>query len=142
MGNDSKLAIAIRKSSKAFTGMLPVLLATILLVGLVIASVPASWYVSLFHGNEYVNSVIGSLIGSISAGNPIVSYIIGGEMLDQGVSIMAVTAFIVSWVTVGIVQLPAEIAILGKRFALCRNGLAFVSSLVVAIIVTTLIRML
>jgi uncharacterized membrane protein YraQ (UPF0718 family) len=89
-----------------------------------------------------VNSVIGSLLGSVSAGNPIVSYIIGGELLDQGVSITAVTAFLVAWVTVGLVQLPAEMALLGKRFALYRNGFAFISSMVVAIVVTTLMRML
>jgi len=55
-------------------------------------------------------------------------------MLSQGVGLIAVTAFIVSWVTVGIIQLPAESAILGKRFALLRNLTAFVFSIIVAII--------
>jgi uncharacterized membrane protein YraQ (UPF0718 family) len=142
MGNDSKLKPAVRKSAKAFGGMFPVLLGTILLVSLVIASVPMSWYTSLFRGNEYLHSVIGSLLGSVSAGNPIVSYIIGGELLDQGVSLTAVTAFLVAWVTVGFVQLPAEITILGKRFALYRNGLAFVSSIIVAIVVTAFMHVL
>jgi uncharacterized membrane protein YraQ (UPF0718 family) len=142
MGNNSKFGRAVQASVKAFKNMFPVLLGTILLVSLVIALVPMSWYASLFRWNEYVNSVIGSLLGSVSAGNPIVSYIIGGELLDQGVSITAVTAFLVAWVTVGLVQLPAEMALLGKRFALYRNGFAFISSMVVAIVVTTLMRML
>jgi uncharacterized membrane protein YraQ (UPF0718 family) len=142
MGNNSKFGRAVQTSVKAFKNMFPVLLGTILLVSLVIALVPMSWYASLFRWNEYVNSVIGSLLGSVSAGNPIVSYIIGGELLDQGVSITAVTAFLVAWVTVGLVQLPAEMALLGKRFALYRNGFAFISSMVVAIVVTTLMRML
>ena len=84
--------------------------------------------------NSFLDSFIGSLVGSISAGNPITSYIFGGEMLSQGVGLIAVTAFIVSWVTVGIIQLPAESAILGKRFALLRNLTAFVFSIIVAII--------
>ena len=54
------------------------------------------------------DTVIGSAIGSIAAGNPIMSYIIGGELMKEGVSLFAITAFIVTWVTVSIVQFPAE----------------------------------
>ena len=75
----------------------------------------------------------GSTVGSISAGNPITSYIIGGELLKEGISLFAVTAFITAWVTVGIIQLPAEASILGKRFALARNILSFIFSIIVAI---------
>ena len=32
--------------------------------------------------------------------------LLGGELLDKGVSLVAVTAFLVSWVTVGSIQLP------------------------------------
>jgi len=72
------------------------------------------------------------MIGSISAGTPIVSYILGGEMLKQGISLIAVTAFLVTWVTVGFIQIPAESIILGKRFAIWRNLSAFVLSIIVA----------
>ena len=77
---------------------------------------------------------IGSFIGSISAGNPITSYIFGGELLSQGISLLAVTAFIVAWVTVGFIQLPAESIILGRKFAILRNLSAFVLAIVVAVI--------
>ncbi len=55
-------------------------------------------------------------------------------MLVYGVSLFAVTAFITSWVTVGLVQLPAEIAALGKKFALVRNVLSFITSIAIAIL--------
>ncbi len=48
---------------------------------------------------------------------------------------MAVTALIVSWVTVGSIQLPAEIQTFGARFALIRNGLAFIFTLIVSYLV-------
>nr|CBH37729.1 hypothetical protein BSM_12060 [uncultured archaeon] len=32
------------------------------------------------------------------------SYIIGGELMKEGVSLFAITAFIVTWVTVSIVN--------------------------------------
>jgi hypothetical protein len=50
-----------------------------------------------------------------------------------------VTAFLVAWVTVGIIQLPAEIMMLGKRFAITRNILSFIFSILVAIMTVLII---
>ena len=85
---------------------------------------------------------MGSMIGSISTGNPITSYIIGGELLKEGVSLFAVTAFIAAWVTVGVIQLPAEAAILGKRFALTRNALSFIFAILVALATVVTLRVI
>jgi len=122
------------KAAKGLWVAFPMILGTILLISLISVLVPKSFYISVFSQNSFLDSLIGSLIGSISAGNPITSYIFGGEMLGQGVGLIAVTAFLVAWVTVGIIQLPAESAILGKRFALFRNFTAFILAIVVAII--------
>ena len=62
------------------------------------------------------------------------SYIIGGEQMFQGVSMLAITAFIVAWVTVGVIQLPAEALMLGKRFALLRNVISFITAVIIAIL--------
>ena len=78
--------------------------------------------------------MIGALLGSVSAGNPITSYILAGEFLKQGVSLLAVTAFILAWVTVGLIQLPAESLMLGKKFAVARNTVSFVTAIAVAIL--------
>ena len=61
-------------------------------------------------------------------------YVIGGEMLEQGVSLFAMTAFITAWVIIGLVQLPAEMAALGKKFALIRNALAMVLCIAISIL--------
>ena len=55
-------------------------------------------------------------------------------MLKQGISLLAVTAFLVAWVTVGLVQLPAEAMLLGKKFAIIRNITSFVFAIIVAVI--------
>jgi len=130
----NEMSDAIVKVARGLWKSFPMILGTILLVSLISVLVPGSFYVSVFSKNVFLDSLIGSLIGSISAGSPITSYIFGGEMLSQGVGLIAVTAFLVSWVTVGVIQLPAESAILGKRFALLRNFTAFVLAIVVAII--------
>jgi len=134
MKDNNTFTQSTQKAAKGLWNAFPMILGTVLLISLISAIVPKSFYVSVFSKNSFLDSFIGSLVGSISAGNPITSYIFGGEMLSQGVGLIAVTAFIVSWVTVGIIQLPAESAILGKRFALLRNLTAFVFSIIVAII--------
>ena len=120
------------KTANSLNNIIPILLGTILLVSLSDALVPRSFYVKLFGSNHFASLFIGDVLGSVSAGNPIVSYVLGGEMLKQGIGLMAVTAFILSWVTIGLIQLPAESMILGKRFAIARNATAFILSLMVA----------
>jgi len=130
----NKMSDAIAKAARGLWKSFPMILGTILLVSLISVLVPSSFYISVFSKNVFLDSFVGSLIGSISAGSPITSYIFGGEMLNQGVGLIAVTAFLVAWVTVGVVQLPAESAILGRRFALLRNFTAFVLAIVVAVL--------
>jgi len=43
-------------------------------------------------------------------------------------------------VTVGVIQLPAEASILGKRFALTRNILSFIFAILVAIATVITLR--
>jgi len=140
--NKGTIASSFQKALKSFGVMLPVLLGVILLIGLFKTYITPELISSIFIGNLYQDTLLGSVIGSVSAGNPITSYIIGGELLNEGVSLFAVTAFIVAWVTVGVIQLPAEASILGKRFAITRNILSFVLSILVAIVTVITLRLI
>jgi len=131
--NKASISTSFYKAIKSFGTTLPVLIGVILLISLFKVYIPSKLISSIFTGEIVRDTLFGSMIGSISAGNPITSYIIGGELLKEGVSLFAVTAFITAWVTVGIIQLPAEASILGKRFALMRNILSFLFSMLVAI---------
>jgi len=127
-----RLIHAIKTSASQFANALPVMMGVVLLLGLFQAFVGRDVIASFFSGQGLWNTFRGAFAGSLFAGNPITSYIIGGELLAQGASLFAVTAFLVAWVTVGLLQLPAEIAALGMRFALIRNGLSFIASLCIA----------
>ena len=127
----------IRKAAKGMYNVLPLILGTVLLVGL-ISLIPRAFYSLVFNQNIF-DTLIGAVIGSISAGNPVSSYILGGELISQGVSLVAVTAFLIAWVTVGIVQLPAESMILGRRFAIIRNVTSFLLSILASIIIIILL---
>ena len=91
------------------------------------------FYGNIFTGNYFFDPLLGALAGSISFGIPITSYIAGGELLDAGVSLLAVTAFIMAWTTVGFAMLPLEIMYLGKKFSLTRNSLNFIFAIIIAI---------
>lgn len=130
------------RTSCNFLAMLPLLVGIIGLVGLFQELVSAETLATLFHGNGLSDTFVGTFIGSVAAGNPVVSYILGGGLLQQGVSLYAVTAFILSWVTMGVVQLPAEVECFGGRFTLYRNILAFFFTILVAVLTTLTVQVL
>ena len=131
---------SILKSARALGGMLPIITGIIMLVSLANAMVPRSFYSSVLTGNNFIDPFITALIGSISAGTPAVSYIISGELLKQGISLIAVTAFLLAWVTVGTIQMPAEGLALGKRFTILRNLSSYVLAIIIAVIIGTLLK--
>ncbi len=133
--NDKKKNVvdAFFKAFKSFGTSLPIILGVILVLGLFRTFVSKQMLSAIFTGELLRDTVIGALIGSISAGNPVNSYIIGGELVKENVGLIAITSFLVAWVTVGIIQFPAEATILGRRFACVRNILGYILAILVSI---------
>lgn len=131
---------ALKSSVNQFLSLLPILVGIVLFIGLFNVFVPKDLISSIFSGNMALDTLWGACFGSIFTGNPVNSYVIGGELLGYGVSLFAVTALIVSWVTVGSIQLPVEIAALGRKFALVRNGVSFALSIVIAILTVVVLN--
>ena len=138
----STLVHATRSSARQFATLLPILVGVVLLIGLFNTFVSKDFLASIFSGNMALDTLWGACFGSILAGNPVNSYVIGGALLKYDISLFAVTALIVTWVTVGLVQLPAEIAALGRSFALLRNGLSFILSIPIAIITVVILNLI
>jgi len=132
---DKKIVIkSFYKTIQNFKQILPIIISILILLSALKILVPTTLYEKIFTSNPVIDSFIGAILGSISAGTPITSYVIGGELLKQGVSIIAITAFLLGWVTVGIIQLPIEASALGKRFAITRNVTSFVSAVIIGIL--------
>ena len=121
---------------KSLFSIAPMLLAVIGLAGLFQVFISPQSLHALFNGAPLHDTLIGTFIGGVSVGQPFISYIIGGELLKEGISYYAVTAFILSWVTLGLVQIPLEWALFGGRFTLVRNLLSFTFALFIALITT------
>jgi len=130
--NRAALTGAFKSSARQFVNLLPTLAGVVLLIGLFNALMSKELLSLVFSGDAFFDTLWGACFGSIFAGNPVNSYVIGGELLKYGVSLFAVTAVIVAWVTVGLVQIPAEISALGRKFAVVRNVVSFFMSIAMA----------
>jgi len=126
--------MTVKESAKNISNTLkmaiPMIVGVLLLINLIDPFLK-NVYSKIFTGNHLIDPILGAIGGSIAFGIPITSYIVGGELLEKGVSLLAVTAFILSWTTVGVMMLPIEIKFLGRNFALARNFLNFISSIII-----------
>lgn len=137
-----QLISSLRKTVAMFVNMLPILVGVILLTGLVLEFLPTDKIAEWFGRNNLLDALIGATFGSVAAGHPLTSYVLGGELLKNGISLVAVTALLVSWVTVGSIQFPAEALMLGRRFALYRNLICFVFSILIAVLTVATLQLL
>jgi uncharacterized membrane protein YraQ (UPF0718 family) len=140
--NNNRLMTGLRKTLRTFIEVLPIIIGMLLATSLVITAFPEQLAVGLFGHGDSLDAIIGASVGSVAVGHPLASYLLGGEMLNGGVSLVAVTALLVSWVTVGIVQLPAESLMLGGRFAVYRNLSCFVLAIVIALLTVSTLKLL
>ena len=129
---ENPLRDSFKKTVRTFINVLPIIVGMILMTSLVVTVFPEQISSGLFGNGDILDTLLGASIGSIATGHPLASYLLGGELLRGGVGLIAVTALLVTWVTVGIVQLPAEALMLGARFAVYRNIISFAAAIAIA----------
>ena len=96
---------ALKRSGMQMVNLLPVFVGVVLLIGLFSAFISKDLLSSIFSGNALLDTLFGTGLGSIFAGNPLNSYVIGGEMLEQGVSLFAIMVSYFGWVYVALMTL-------------------------------------
>lgn len=123
---------AARHTAALFARTVPILAGALALVSLITAVIPPQRIAAWLPSEGLVGTFAGVFLGGLFAGNPVTSYVLAGEFMAAGVSVTIVTAFIVSWVTLGILHVTTEAAILGLRFTLWRTALCIVFAVVIA----------
>ena len=115
--------------------MAPSVLAVIAVIGIIVGFIPPRWIAASIGGDKGVLGVlIAAVLGSVLFIPAIIAFPLAKSLLDMGAGIMAMAAFITTLTMIGFVFLPVEIKELGTRFALLRNGLSFVTALLIAVI--------
>lgn len=131
-----KTKIALKKALKSFENILPQFLGVIVLVGIMMAVFDTA-FVSKMIGDEsgWLGIGLSAVIGSITLIPGFVAFPTAKLLLDNGAGYMQIAAFISSLMMVGIVTMPIEVKYFGKKMTIWRNVMAFIFSLLVALII-------
>ena len=129
----------VRKAVRMLLGILPMLVGILAAVSLLLAAVPTSTLQRAL-GGGVVSFVAALFVGSITLVPGFIAYPLAGVLRDNGASVGVLAAFITTLMMVGIVTLPLEMRMLGRRVAVLRNALAFVGAVLVAIIMALVLR--
>ncbi|MDA3872259.1 MAG: permease [Candidatus Marinimicrobia bacterium] len=130
--NRTKTLNALKIAGKSLLKLAPTILSVILLIGIIYGLF--SDKIALLFGQE--NGVIGfitiAVFGSVMHMPSLLAFPLAGSFLLEGASISSVAAFITTLTMIGIVTLPLEIKMMGKKFAIYRNVFSFVIAIIIA----------
>lgn len=133
--NKKKTKMAIRKAWKSFENILPQFLSVLLIIGLALSILDQDTITKLLGSQSgWIGILAASLIGSITLIPGFVAFPLAAALRNNGAGITAIAAFISTLMMVGIVTLPMEIKIFGKKAAIIRNVMAYFFSILVAVI--------
>lgn len=126
---------ALKKAWKSFENILPQILAILLVIGMMLSILTTEQITMLLGGESgWRGVIIASIVGSITLIPGFVAFPLAAALLTAGAGYMQIAAFVSTLMMVGVITLPVEIKYFGKKVAFLRNGLAFVFSLGVAVV--------
>lgn len=127
-------------AKKALLNIFPQLSAIIILIAIVLTLIPPSLIQDLVGGQSGITGMlITAIFGSVTIIPGFIAFPLAKSLLDVGAGVPQVVVLISTLMMVGIVTAPLEIRYFGKRQTLIRNGLAFLYSFLVAVIVGRLV---
>jgi uncharacterized membrane protein YraQ (UPF0718 family) len=136
-----KTFLALKKAVRSVLGVLPQFLGIIVLIGLLLAVLdPATINRFIGVSSGWLGVLAASVLGSITLIPGFIAFPTAALLLEGGAGVAQIAAFVSTLMMVGIVTLPAEIGTFNRRFALLRNGLAYVFSLLVALVMGLVVR--
>lgn len=129
----------VLKAARMFLGILPMLVGVLAAVSLLLAAIPTSLLERALSGG-IASFLLALVVGSVTLIPGFIAYPLAGVLRDHGASVAVVAAFITTLMMVGIVTLPLEIRVFGRRVAVLRNALAFAGAVVVAVVMALILR--
>ena len=132
----TKTKMALKKAWKSFENILPQFLSILIIIGLLLAVLDPETISGLIgHKSGWMGMVVTAVIGAITLMPGFVAFPLAAALLQSGAGIMQMAVFISTLMMVGIVTMPVEIKYFGKRATVLRNGMAFVFSFIVAVVI-------
>jgi uncharacterized membrane protein YraQ (UPF0718 family) len=136
-----KTKMALVKAWKSFENILPQILSIFIIIGIMLAVLNPDTISELIGKQSgWIGIVIASVIGSITLIPGFVAFPLAAALLESGAGFMQIAVFISTLMMVGIVTIPVETKYFGKKVTFLRNGLAFVFSYIVAIVIGAVLK--
>lgn len=138
--NKEKTKQSLKVAIRSFFRVLPMVFIIIIFIGLLLGFVPQSQISRLVGEQAGLGGVlVVALLGAVLHVPSLISFPLAASLLESGASITSVAVFITSLTMIGVVTLPLEIKILGKKMALLRNGISFGIAIVIGLIMGTIL---
>jgi hypothetical protein len=135
-----KTLAGVRRGLRMFVNLLPTLVAVLAVVSLLLAAVQPATLERWLGGGGPLPFAIALIVGSIALIPGFIAFPLAGVLKDHGATTTVLSAFITTLLMVGVVTLPIQIRFFGRRIAVWRNLLAFGGAVVVALVMTAILR--
>jgi uncharacterized membrane protein YraQ (UPF0718 family) len=141
MRDRKKTKMALKKAWKSFENILPQFLSILIIIGIMLAILSPDTISKIIGGESgFIGMIAAGIVGSITLIPGFVAFPLAAALLKSGAGFMQIAVFISTLMMVGIVTLPLEMKYFGKKATLLRNGMAFVFSFVVAVVIGAVLR--
>lgn len=134
-GDRNKFKDASKKSVKMFIQNSIRLFSIFVIIAILekfLSPQAVSQFLLKFRG--FTGIIVGALTGAVMMSPAATSYPIGQYLLAHNASLSLVSAFLFTWVGIGVVALPLEFKFLGKKFTLLRNSFTFVAAILIGVL--------
>ena len=127
---------ALKKAWMSLLNILPQMLGILASVGIIIALLNPETISNIIGGSSGIFGVlVAAIIGSATLIPGFIAFPTAAILLENGAGYMQIGAFVSSLMMVGILTIPMEIKFFNKKSTILRNSLAFVFSILVAVII-------
>lgn len=132
---------ALKVSLKFFKVLAPLILMIVWAIGFLLAFLPSEAILNTVGREAGIKGMIlAALFGSVVLIQAFIAFPLAGAFLRQGADVRSIAAFVTTLVMVGVATAPLEIKFFGRKFTFWRNGLSFISALIIALIMGALLR--
>jgi uncharacterized membrane protein YraQ (UPF0718 family) len=141
MKDRTKTRLALKKAWKTLSGMVFLMGSIMLFAALGVVLVPQEVLVRVL-GREsgFFGAFLASLVGAVTLIPAFVAFPTAKILLDAGAGVLQIGVFVSTLMMVGVVTLPLESRIFGRKAAVARNALAYLWSFVAGYVVFWAVR--
>lgn len=132
---------ALRHALRSARSLAPSLLSVLMVIGLLLGFVSEEAIVRVLgEGSGILGVATAAVLGSLLHIPSLVAFPLAASLERAGASTVSIAMFISTLTMVGIVTLPLELRVVGRRFTVLRNALSLVCAVLIAMIVGVVIR--